>query len=165
MRGQLAKCAEAGAWRIAFPEQLGGEMTFDEIEGQPSLVEADSRTPTAGALAGMVAEKQTEEPKSENGNTTEEAAGEKAEDPKPAAAAPEELANQFPWEVWPEPTDDQILALCSGSDSDSFFESLDKGVRSEGGSAHFGEWAGQLKTATKNVLKSGLVAYRKSNQG
>jgi len=42
-RGQLSKCAEAGALRKAFPEDLGGEISYDEViegHGNDSVVEA-----------------------------------------------------------------------------------------------------------------------------
>jgi phage recombination protein Bet len=46
-RGQLAKCAEAGALRKAFPEEMGGIITADEIEGAE---EQRNVTPTKSRL-------------------------------------------------------------------------------------------------------------------
>jgi phage recombination protein Bet len=35
--GQLEKCAEAGALRRAFPEEIGNALTAEEMEGQPTF--------------------------------------------------------------------------------------------------------------------------------
>ncbi len=42
-RGQLLKCCEAGALRKAFPEDLGGTMTADEVDGAQQAIDI---TPT-----------------------------------------------------------------------------------------------------------------------
>lgn len=44
-RGQLAKCAEAGALRKAFPDELGGVMTVEEIN-EDQLVHTEQPKPT-----------------------------------------------------------------------------------------------------------------------
>lgn len=47
-RGQLAKCTEAQALRKAWPELLGSEPTFEELDGKDWVVNARDITPQGG---------------------------------------------------------------------------------------------------------------------
>ncbi len=38
-RGQIAKCAEVAAIRMAFPEEVGNDLSAEEMEGQPLIVD------------------------------------------------------------------------------------------------------------------------------
>jgi phage recombination protein Bet len=50
-RGQIEKCAEAGALRKAFPEELGNEYAAEEMEGQRYFHEMRDVTPPKPAVA------------------------------------------------------------------------------------------------------------------
>jgi len=55
VRGQLAKCAQAQALRMAFPEAVGNVPTADEMEGK-HIIEGDySSTPRSGAAQAALA--------------------------------------------------------------------------------------------------------------
>lgn len=84
-RGQLKKCAEAGALRMAFPEEIGDVMTAEEMVGKTVDIDVTPTAPRtergqAGGLneaEGVPAKGATERLKA------------KAEKPKPAPVAPE----------------------------------------------------------------------------
>lgn len=58
--GQLAKCAEAGALRKAFPDELGGVMTAEEMDNQSDDVIAHEPAHAVKAIA-LATEEQREE--------------------------------------------------------------------------------------------------------
>lgn len=49
--GQLEKCAEAGALRRAFPEEIGNQLTAEEMEGKTLSSETQPMTPPPAPVA------------------------------------------------------------------------------------------------------------------
>ena len=91
IHGQLEKCAEAGALRAAFPEELGNEYAAEEMEGQ-AIIE-----PIAEASAAPAKRVPPPAPKRETPPTVasepEKPADEQKQPPKvdkPAPVAPQE---------------------------------------------------------------------------
>jgi hypothetical protein len=99
-RGQIEKCAEAGALRKAFPEELGNEYSAEEMEGQRFWHEMRDITPKPVQVASpeSFAIPEPDEP-------ALAVAEQKAPAPAPAAAkAP--LPNDIPSDAMPPDDDD-----------------------------------------------------------
>lgn len=61
----MTKCAEAAGLREAFPDELGGQMSAEEMEGQRQMVDVTPRK-TSTTLAELTAEAETAEPGTED---------------------------------------------------------------------------------------------------
>ena len=93
VHGQIEKCAEAGALRAAFPEEIGNEYSAEEMEGQVIMTNADDRTPSKRVPPPAVPPAQTEAKAAE----PEPSADPKpARRPPPAARAPQDAPNPTP---------------------------------------------------------------------
>lgn len=96
--GQLEKCAEAAALRRAFPEEIGNELTAEEMTGKPvhELVIVGDAEPTADATQRDAAPprqaaQQQDDKQEEARDGTPPRRTPKA-DPKPDAAPPRQAA-------------------------------------------------------------------------
>jgi len=65
-RGQIEKCAEAGALRKAFPEELGNEYSAEEMEGQRFFHEMRDVTPKPPAAPVVSFDIPEEEPQTDS---------------------------------------------------------------------------------------------------
>ena len=90
-RGQLEKCAEAASLRSAFPEEMGGEITAEEMEGQqmhditPQAETTEAPKKPRGRPATAKLQELEQQVNTETGEVTEE----------PATVAPNEYENDF----------------------------------------------------------------------
>lgn len=118
--GQLTKCALAGALRDAFPEEIGGTTTAEEMEG--SVIEGEfdhnprEQEASTDDLNEAIRGQATREPEAQAEAVEANAAPEtEAQDAAPRAE-PEQPTEQ-PAETKPAPKVDDLIAEIMGADS------------------------------------------------
>jgi phage recombination protein Bet len=105
--GQLEKCAEAGALRKAFPEELGGELTAEEAEGLDMEAPRDITPPKPQRSDFKPA---TDEGKMKMAEATIAGEGRAAHDPA-TGELPLEPNDASSWEAWCKAAKGEIDAL------------------------------------------------------